>query len=400
MPLQPVSGRAATARPANDSGNQAVGKPGGQHDQVTAAQKMTSLQLSSIRKSYGHAEVLHGVDLDVGEGEFLALVGPSGSGKSTLLKIISGFEAPDTGTVLMEGNDVTLLPAAERPTSMVFQKLALWPHMTVAENIAFPLKLRGVSRAEQRERVDEIMALMHLNAAYRDRTPGQLSGGEQQRVALARAMIAKPRILLLDEPLSALDAKLRKNLQGELRSLHRKLGVTFIHVTHDLEEAMVLADRICVMRDGDILQLGTPNEIYYRPADPFVAGFIGETNLIPVDLEKADGDRRAVHCAISNPSKLIVGTDQIGPGVGDHGCLMVRPEHLQPAERGAGDCLIETEIIEAFSKGSVTQYHAQTAGIPILFEIQGERTPVAREGDRLTLAFRLADAFILREVVS
>lgn len=397
MPLQTVSGRAATARAANDFGTQT---DGGGRDQIASAPKATSLRLSGIRKSYGDTEVLHGVDLDVGEGEFLALVGPSGSGKSTLLKIISGFEAPDTGTVVMEGDDVTLLPAAERPTSMVFQKLALWPHMTVAQNIAFPLKLRGVSRAEQRDRVDEMMALMHLNAAYRDRTPGQLSGGEQQRVALARAMIAQPRILLLDEPLSALDAKLRKNLQGELRSLHRKLGVTFIHVTHDLEEAMVLADRICVMRDGDILQLGTPNEIYYRPADPFVAGFIGETNLIPVELEKPDGGQRAVHCAISNPSKLIVGADQIGPDVGDHACLMVRPEHLQPAERGAGDCLIETEIIEAFSKGSVTQYHAQTAGIPILFEVQGERTPIAREGDRLTLAFRLADAFILREDVS
>ncbi len=242
------------------------------------------LDIVDVKKQYGATQALKGVSLRVERGEFVALVGPSGCGKTTLLKQIAGFESPDSGRIAIEGQDMAGVPASERPTSMVFQKLALFPHMTVAQNIGFPLKLRARTADEIARKVREMADLMHLKPEYLARFPRQLSGGEQQRVALARSMISAPKLLLLDEPLSALDVKLKKILQAELKRLHRSLGVTFVHVTHDLEEAMMLADRICVMRGGEALQVGKPNDIYYRPADAFVAGFIGETNLLEVEV--------------------------------------------------------------------------------------------------------------------
>ena len=244
----------------------------------------TILEIHDVTKTYGRYEALKGVSLSVDKGEFVALVGPSGCGKTTLLKQIAGFEDPTSGRIAIAGKDMAGVPAAKRPTSMVFQRLALFPHMTVAENIGFPLKLRKVAPEKIASRVGEMIALMQLKPEYLSRYPRELSGGEQQRVALARSMVSSPELLLLDEPLSALDVKLKKVLQAELKRLHRSVGVTFVHVTHDLEEAMMLADRICVMRDGRILQLGTPADIYYRPADRFVAGFIGETNLLPITV--------------------------------------------------------------------------------------------------------------------
>ena len=247
------------------------------------------LAIDDIRRSYGGYAALKGVSLGVQPGEFIALVGPSGCGKTTLLKLIAGFETAQSGSIRIEGRDMAGVPASQRPTSMVFQKLALFPHMTIAENIGFPLKLRRVDAATIDGRVREMLELMQLKPEYLSRFPKQLSGGEQQRVALARSMISSPKLLLLDEPLSALDVKLKKVLQAELKRLHRQLGVTFVHVTHDLEEAMMLADRICVMRSGEILQIGRPNDIYYRPADAFVAGFIGDTNLLPIEVLSVDG---------------------------------------------------------------------------------------------------------------
>jgi ABC-type Fe3+/spermidine/putrescine transport system ATPase subunit len=298
------------------------------------------LDIEGVRKSYGPYEALKGVSLSVNTGEFIALVGPSGCGKTTLLKQVAGFEEPNAGRIAIAGRDMAGVPAAKRPTSMVFQRLALFPHMTVAENIGFPLKLRGLDAAQIATRVGEMITLMQLKPEYLTRYPRQLSGGEQQRVALARSMISSPKLLLLDEPLSALDVKLKKVLQAELKRLHRSVGVTFVHVTHDLEEAMMLADRICVMRDGRILQLGTPADIYYRPADAFVAGFIGETNLIPVTVTARNDSGIAYESAdIADatgqvPDDLVCG--DVTPG---HAYMMVRPELLCVLRGGeSADC--------------------------------------------------------------
>jgi spermidine/putrescine ABC transporter ATP-binding subunit len=244
----------------------------------------TALALSAIRKSYGPVEVLHGLDLDVRPGELLTLLGPSGSGKTTLLKLVAGFERPDAGRILLGGRDVAPVPPARRGIGMVFQNYALFPHMTVQGNVAFPLEMRGVPRAEIARRVQQALALVNLEGLG-GRAPRQLSGGQQQRVALARAVVFEPLLLLLDEPFGALDRKLRESMQLEVRALQRRLGITTIFITHDQDEALVLSDRIAIMRAGRIEQLGTPSEVYDRPATEFAAGFMGESNLYPGAVE-------------------------------------------------------------------------------------------------------------------
>ena len=356
------------------------------------------LDIVDIRKSYGAFEALKGVSLGVSQGEFMALVGPSGCGKTTLLKHVAGFEDPTSGSLHIDGTDMTGVPPAERPTSMVFQKLALFPHMTVAENIGFPLKLRRVPAAEIASRVSAMIELMQLKPEYLKRFPRQLSGGEQQRVALARSMISEPKLLLLDEPLSALDVKLKKVLQAELKRLHRSVGVTFLHVTHDLEEAMMLADRICVMRGGRILQVGRPDDIYYRPADAFVAGFIGETNLFPVEVTgRENGALRYRSAEIRDASGLIpaqLAAQDLGPGLAR---LMVRPELIRVAGEAAFDCSIEAEVTELFVKGGTIQYRARTmAGQAVVFETPGTSRLPARLGERVALGWNKADIFIFR----
>src|SRR5262245_40693050 len=334
----------------------------------------TILDIVEVKKQYGGFQALKGVSLRVERGEFVALVGPSGCGKTTLLKQIAGFEHPDSGRIAIEGQDMAGVPASDRPTSMVFQKLALFPHMTVAQNIGFPLKLRARPAEEIARKVREMADLMYLKPEYLGRFPRQLSGGEQQRVALARSMISAPKLLLLDEPLSALDVKLKKVLQAELKRLHRSVGVTFVHVTHDLEEAMMLADRICVMRDGVILQLGTPADIYYRPADSFVAGFIGETNLMPITVTVRDASGIAYRCADIADENGKIASDFVAEGVGNgEALLMLRPELLSvlaPGEKADG--IVGAEVTEMFGKGGTVQYRALTpSGQNLVVEIPG-----------------------------
>jgi putative spermidine/putrescine transport system ATP-binding protein len=241
-----------------------------------------ALRLENVRKSYGSVVAVAGVDLVVKEGEFFTLLGPSGSGKTTLLRMIAGFERPDSGKIELGGRDVTSLPPHLRDTNTVFQDYALFPHMTVAQNIGYGLRIRGVPSAERRQRVDRALTMVRL-AGLDQRRPNQLSGGQRQRVALARAVINEPEVLLLDEPLGALDLKLRQEMQLELKRIQQEVGITFVYVTHDQEEALTMSDRMAVMANGQIEQIGPPVEVYERPATEFVAGFIGISNVLQRD---------------------------------------------------------------------------------------------------------------------
>jgi len=241
-----------------------------------------AVHVSGLRKRYGDVVALGGVDLVIGAGEFFTLLGPSGSGKTTLLRLIAGFERPDAGRIELGGSDVTRVPPYARNVNTVFQDYALFPHMTVGQNIEYGLRVRRVPRADRREKVDRALAMVRLSGLG-DRKPAQLSGGQRQRVALARAIVNEPQVLLLDEPLGALDFKLRQEMQIELQHVQREVGITFVYVTHDQEEALAMSDRIAVLSNGGIEQIGTPLEVYERPRTDFVAGFIGISNLIERD---------------------------------------------------------------------------------------------------------------------
>jgi putative spermidine/putrescine transport system ATP-binding protein len=235
--------------------------------------------VAGIRKSYGDVVAVDDVDLTVGDGEFFTLLGPSGSGKTTTLRIIAGFEQPDTGRVTLGGEDITRQPPYSRDVNTVFQDYALFPHMTVADNVGYGLKVKGVARADRKSQVDEVLRMVRLDG-YGGRKPVQLSGGQRQRVALARSIVNRPKVLLLDEPLGALDLKLRQEMQVFLKSLQRELGMTFLYVTHDQEEALTMSDHVAVFNEGKIEQVGPPNEIYEHPATEFVAGFVGTSNIL------------------------------------------------------------------------------------------------------------------------
>jgi multiple sugar transport system ATP-binding protein len=294
---------------------------------------MTEVTVSNIRKNYGPLEVLHGLDLAIDDGEFLVLVGPSGCGKTTLLRIIAGLETITEGRIEIGGRDVTMLPPRDRDIAMVFQNYALYPHMTVAQNMAFGLKLRRVAAPEIKERVGRAAGILGL-ADLLQRQPRQLSGGQRQRVAMGRAIVRDPQVFLFDEPLSNLDAQLRVQMRAEIKELHQKLASTAIYVTHDQIEAMTLADRIVVMREGWIEQVGDPLELYDRPANLFVAGFIGSPamNFVPCEVARASGAAKLVTAdglalPASPPGELAAGQKLV---------LGVRPEHLVPSETSDG----------------------------------------------------------------
>ncbi|WP_326818443.1 MULTISPECIES: ABC transporter ATP-binding protein [unclassified Streptomyces] len=250
-----------------------------------------AIRLQNLRKSFGRTEAVAGVDLEIADGEFFSMLGPSGSGKTTVLRMIAGFEAPTSGTIELAGSDVTRLAPFERDVHTVFQDYALFPHMTLEQNVAYGLKVRKVPKAERLKQAGEALASVRL-ADFGSRRPSQLSGGQRQRVALARALVGRPKVLLLDEPLGALDLKLREQMQVELKAIQREVGITFVFVTHDQEEALTMSDRIAVFNQGRVEQIGTPAQIYERPATPFVAGFVGTSNLLTDDAaEQVVGDR-------------------------------------------------------------------------------------------------------------
>lgn len=360
------------------------------------------LEIDRVVKKYGNLTALHGITVGVKPGEFIALVGPSGSGKSTLLKAIAGFEEISEGRIAIDNVDMNGVSPAHRPTSMVFQKLALFPHKTIAENISFPLKLKKVGKAETEQRVDAMMDLMSLKTSYKSRFPHQLSGGEQQRVALARSMVSNPTLLLLDEPLSALDVKLKKVLQTELKRLHRELGVTFVHVTHDLEEALMLADRICVMNHGRLEQIGTPYEIYYRPATSFVAGFISQTNLLEINVTSVNEAGINFGCAELGAATHSLPRNQCAADIAvGEAKLMVRPERLQPiGTRKNVHFTTDVTVAEYFIKGSTVQYmcHSNIQDNETrLFEIRGQADLPYDVKDIVSLGFNSDEAFAFNE---
>jgi len=267
---------------------------------------------------------LSALELDIARGELLTLLGPSGSGKTTTLMLLAGFEMPDEGRILLEGRDIARLPPHRRGIGVVFQSYALFPHMTVAENVAFPLEARGVPKSQRTERVKRALDMVRL-PDYGDRRPAQLSGGQQQRVALARAMVFEPPIVLLDEPLGALDKALREEMQHEIRTLHQRLGLTMMYVTHDQSEALTLSDRIAVLARGRLRQVAPPRALYDEPADAFVAGFVGENNSLKVGVTEVARDHARLHLSDGTVVRARLG-DAIAPG--GYGVLMVRPERI------------------------------------------------------------------------
>ena len=284
-----------------------------------------SLEIKGIRKTFGKDEILKGVDLNIRKGEFFSILGPSGCGKTTILRMIAGFIKPDEGEIRLNGNRIDNLDPNKRNVNTVFQNYALFPHLTVFDNIAFPLKIKKMPKAELEEEVMKFLSLVNLEE-YKDKYPKSLSGGQKQRVAIARALIGKPEILLLDEPLSALDAKLRQKLLIELDTIHDEVGITFIFVTHDQEEALSVSDRIAIMNKGEILQIGTPNEIYESPENTFVADFIGETNFIEGKVTEVNEDHGYIET--EKLGKMKIELDK-PVKIGDTVVLTLRPEKIK-----------------------------------------------------------------------
>src|SRR5256886_3114862 len=292
------------------------------------------VRLSNVRRAFGEVVAVDGVDLAIRQGEFFTMLGPSGSGKTTCLRIIAGFERPDAGTVELNGRDVTDLPPNERDVNTVFQDYALFPHMSVGENVEYGLRVKRVAKTERSERAAEALALVGLEG-YEKRRPSQLSGGQRQRVALARALVNRPRVLLLDEPLGALDLKLRQRLQVELKRIQQEVGITFVYVTHDQDEALSMSDRIAVMDSGRVLQVGTPHEVYDEPDSRFVAGFVGVSNLLELEVEAIDGDAVA-RLRLGRGDAVSAHLDGRSLGVGARAIVTIRPERIALSEGEPG----------------------------------------------------------------
>ncbi len=320
------------------------------------------LYLRGLTKTFaGHAAV-DAVDLEIFEGELFTIVGPSGSGKTTLLRMLAGMEEPTAGDIILRGERINSIPANRRPTCMVFQSLALFPHKDVGENIEFSLKIRGVDVAARKRRALELMELLRLPESYYGRAVTQISGGERQRVALARALAFDPEILFFDEPLSALDYKLRKTLEKELKDIHRETKKTFVYITHSLEEAMVMSDRIGVMRDGKLVQIGSPQEIYSTPNSKFVSEFIGDVNVLPV---KVAGDRRLTSTNV--PGEFVAPADRRWHGAtaiswcGRNSCASC-PSPATPTTMSSA------KLYNEYALGSRIQYHVRVGEMTFVLE--------------------------------
>jgi spermidine/putrescine transport system ATP-binding protein len=359
-----------------------------------------SVRLERVTKRFGDLVAVRSLDLDIARGEFFTMLGPSGCGKTTTLRMVAGFEEPNEGAVLLDGTDVTGLPPFKRPTNTVFQSYALFPHLSVEDNVSFGLRRKRVDKQEIKRRVAEELERVGL-AAEAKRKPNQLSGGQQQRVALARALVNRPAVLLLDEPLGALDLKLRKGLQLELKRIQRDVGITFVYVTHDQEEALTMSDRIAVMNHGVIEQVDDPEQVYERPRTTFVAGFIGVSNLMPGEVVSANGAAAELRL----DAGVTVRAESGGASVGERCHAVVRPEKLEiHSEDGGGDgrASVKGTMESSLYLGTATQVVVRlpdgtgmTVLVPNADEAARKRLPGA--GEQVRLAWSSENCHIVRE---
>lgn len=349
------------------------------------------LEVDAVSRAFATPEgqrfqALRGVDLKVSDGEFVTLLGPSGCGKTTLLRSIAGFEQVDSGEIRLEGTAITNRPPHRRPVNTVFQSYALFPHMTVARNVGYALEVRGADRASWRKQVDEALAKVGLSG-LENRRPGQLSGGQRQRVALARAIIAKPRLLLLDEPLSALDRNLRQQMQIELKDLQSRLGIAFVFVTHDQEEALTMSDRVVVMRAGQIEQIGTPRDIFRHPASRFVAEFVGETNLFSGTVSRIEGG----HAALQADGGLLLQVPAAGLVVGSKATAVLRPSDFTFDQTG-----IAGTVVNSVYRGSeIHLVFSPEGGGPTISVVAPDLPSTPQAGGRAVLAYDPASVHLM-----
>ena len=365
---------------------------------LSSSQQSGHLQVDAASKRFGQVAALSEVSLSVAAGEFVTILGPSGSGKTTLLKVIAGFETADQGRILIDRADITELDPAERNIGMVFQNYALFPHMSVARNVAYPLTMRGMPKAEIATRVAKVLDMVELGGLA-ERLPKQLSGGQQQRVALARATVFQPRLLLLDEPFGALDRKLREQMQIEVRRLQRRLGLTTLFITHDQEEALVMSDRIAVMDKGRVLQVGPPSKIYEAPANPFVADFVGESNIFAGVVETSGGSALRVRLE-QGPVIEVAGRADLAVHPGERVRVMVRPERfvdLAADPNSARANRIDGRVTDSAYIGVSDKYRVVTAeGIDVLMRLpSGPSHRRYSAGEPIAAGFHAADARLI-----
>ena len=343
------------------------------------------ISIDHVTKRFGEFVAVDDANFHISRGEFFSMLGPSGCGKTTTLRMIAGFEQPSSGEIRLDGKDVSRVPPYKRHVNTVFQQYALFPHMNVWDNVAFGLRATKVSKPEIVRRVTELLAVVHL-ADFATRRPGQLSGGQQQRVALARALVNYPSALLLDEPLGALDLKLRQAMQLELKRIQREVGITFVFVTHDQEEALTMSDRIAVMNEGRVVQIGTPQEIYEEPTSEFVAGFIGMANLLAARCEGSDGEFR-----IARIGDQAVKVASNGLAIGDEVTLMVRPEraHLRTSAPPMDLAGVSAEVVDLVFQGPIVRFDLRSPdGTPLVAHVgPGSDLPLLRPGDQVWMCW-------------
>ena len=350
------------------------------------------LRMVDLTKHFGRLVAVNDVSLDIQEGEFFTIVGPSGSGKTTLLRMLGGLDKPTSGDIYLREQRVNAVPANRRPTCMVFQSLALFNHKTVGQNIEFSLKMRGESRIVRRERGLSLMKMLQLPEDYYDKSVTKCSGGEQQRVALARALASDPDILFFDEPLSAIDYRLRKLLEVELKDLHRATGKTFVYITHSLEEAMVMSDRIGIMQEGRLIQIGSPDEIYLRPRNKFVSEFMGEVNTFAVHADAgADGgiDCPDFGCRFTSPAR---------PEGFSSGYLVIRPESMrflnEPSE---AENRLQGSLFNEYALGSRVQYHVSAGDMMLVVEKLREQAYQGALNDDVLIGWNAKDSVLVTD---
>ncbi len=349
-----------------------------------------AIDLAGITKFYGSGadavRALHDIHFQIKHNEFFTLLGPSGCGKTTLLRIIGGFEDFGHGNLRLFGQDIHNLPPNRRPVNTVFQHYALFPHMSIQDNVGFGLKMLGKSAEEIQRRCGQMLELVHLSE-YANRKPAQLSGGQKQRVALARALAPEPKVLLLDEPLSALDLKLRQSMRHELKQIREELGITFIFVTHDQEEALIMSDRIAVMSHGALQQVGTPEKIYNQPINRFVADFIGETNLVDVQVNQLDSETATVQFADQSLTCTIEADQRLSLGETAH--MSVRPEHVNISSEPGDENIIQAELVRKIFLGTDIQLVCRlSSGQELMARVQSAKTGIAQlsPGDKVQLS--------------